>query len=127
LRGLEDARSGFVEGLVAATLFVGGQTVRERIYDALEQPRRGLLAPALRYLSGYSTPADVPLLLRLFDRHNPLRSIILNLVECVGAKAQPHLQKRIDAGGSDEPLAALERRQAMLEACTNPKDIGGGT
>ena len=118
LRGLEDARSGFIEGLVAATLAVGGDAMRERVYDALEVPSRGLLPPALRYLAGYGTAQDVPLLIGLFDRHFLLRQVILNLVESQGSVAIEALEARIEAGGDDGPLALLEQRLAILLACT---------
>ncbi len=117
LRGLEDARSGFVEGQIAATLYVGGPTVRERIYDALEHPSRGLLVAALRYLAAYAGPEDIPLLLSLFDRHLAQRSVLLNLVECQGEAAMPHLRARVERGGDDGPLEAIEQRLAVLEAC----------
>ncbi len=117
LRGLEDARSGYLEGLLAATLKVGGDAVRAVIDEALVDPRRGLLAPALRYLAAYACPDDVDLLLTLFDRHLPLRSIILNLVEGQGEAARPALAQRIAAGGEDAILTALEQRKALLDAC----------
>ncbi|MCB9539723.1 MAG: hypothetical protein H6704_26220 [Myxococcales bacterium] len=117
LRGLEDARSGYLEGLLAATLKVGGDAVRAVIDEALVDPRRGLLAPALRYLAAYACPADVDLLLTLFDRHLPLRSIILNLVEGQGEAARPALAQRIAAGGEDAIVTALEQRKALLDAC----------
>ena len=117
LRGLEDARSGFIEGLVAATLSVGGEAVRERIYDALDVPSRGLLPPALRYLAGYGTAQDVPLLIGLFDRHFLLRQVILNLIESQGGDAIAAIEARIEAGGDDAPLALLEQRLAILLAC----------
>jgi len=118
LRGLEDARSGFIEGLVAATLAVGGEHVRERVYDALDQPSRGLLPPALRYLASYGPATDLPLLIQLFDRHFLLRQIILNLIEAQGAEAIPALEARIAAGGDDSLLAMLEQRHEILVACT---------
>lgn len=117
LRGLEDARSGYLEGLLAATLQVGGGGVRAVIDEALVDPRRGLLAPALRYLAAYARAEDVDLLLSLFDRHLPLRGIILNLVEGQGEAARPALAQRIAAGGEDAIVTALEQRKALLDAC----------
>ncbi len=117
LRGLEDARSGYLEGLLAATLQVGGGGVRAVIDEALGDPRRGLLAPALRYLAAYARAEDVDLLLSLFDRHLPLRGIILNLVEGQGEAARPALAQRIAAGGEDAIVTALEQRKALLDAC----------
>lgn len=116
LRGVEDARSGALEGRLAATLHVGGAEVRAVIGQALRQPTRGLLAPALRFLAAYGEPADLPLLVELFDRHPPLRGVLLNLIEGQGAAAIEPLRARIDAGGEDAVVESLEQRLAMLEA-----------
>ncbi len=116
LRGVEDARSGALEGRLAATLHVGGAEVRAGVGQALRQPTRGLLAPALRFLAAYGEPADLPLLVELFDRHPPLRGVLLNLIEGQGAAAVEPLRARIDAGGEDAVVESLEQRLAMLEA-----------
>lgn len=120
LRGLEDARSGALEGQLAATLYVGGPAVREAVSRALRQPTRGLLAPALRFLAAYGDPADLPLLLDLHDRHPPLRGVLLNLVEGLGPAAIAPLRARIAEGGDDPVVEALEQRLAMLEAAHAP-------
>lgn len=117
LRGLEDARSGELEGLLAATLRLGGEGVRQSIADGLQDPRRGLLHPALRYLSTYGQPADLPLLFSLFEQHRLLRSVLLNLIEGQGHPALPFLEARIQRGGDDATLAVLERRRDVLKAC----------
>ena len=123
LRSLEDIRSGPVEALISATLFAGGSPVRAAIQQSIDAPARGLLAPGLRYLSTFATPDDVPLLIRLFDRHLPLRTVILNLIESQGVAALPALNVRIDAGGEDSLLLALEQRQANLLACEESTDL----
>ena len=117
LRGLEDARSGHLEGLLGATLHAGGAAVWATIDEALRQPRRGLLPPALRFLAAYADDAHVPLLLELFDRHPPLRSVILNLIEAHGEAARAALGVRIAEGGEDAMLAGMEQRKALLDAC----------
>lgn len=117
LRGLEDARSGAFEGQLAATLAAGGPEVREAIGQALRQPTRGLLAPALRFLTSHGDPADVPLLLDLYERHPPLRKLVLTLIEGMGAPAIASLERRIAEGGDDVILADLEQRHALLVAC----------
>lgn len=117
LRGLEDVRSGVVEGLLDATLHAGGETVREAVMDCLRDPTRGLVAPALRFLAAYAAADDARLLLSLFDRHPPLRGVILNLVEGLGGDAAGPLRRRIDEGGDDTVLTLLEERLALLSAC----------
>lgn len=116
LRGVDDARSGALEGRLAATLHVGGDAVRAVIGQSLRQPTRGLLAPALRFLAAYGAPDDLPLLVELFDRHPPLRGVLLNLIEGQGPAALEHLRRRVDAGGEDDVLALLEQRLAIVEA-----------
>ncbi|MCB9526719.1 MAG: hypothetical protein H6702_25530, partial [Myxococcales bacterium] len=117
LRGLEDARSGALEGALAATIHAGGPAVRAAVDQCLEQPDRGLLAPGLRFLAVHATAVDLPRLMALHDHHPPLRGILLNLVEGFGRAAVPALEARILAGGDDEPLARLEARLARLLAC----------
>ncbi len=116
LRGVEDARSGALEGRLAATLHVGGDAVRAVVGRALRQPTRGLLAPALRFLAGYGDADDLPLLIELFDRHPPLRAVLLNLIEGQGEAAIEHLRARVDEGGDDDIVEQLEQRLAILEA-----------
>lgn len=116
LRGLEDARTGTLESQLSATLHLGGPPVRAAIDHALRHPARGLLAPALRFLAAYARPADLPLLFDLFDRHPPLRSAVLNLIEAQGDAAIAPLRARIALGGEDTVMLALEHRLALLEA-----------
>lgn len=116
LRGLEDARTGALEGQLSATLHAGGPPVRAAIDQALRHPSRGLLAPALRFLAAYATPDDLPLLFDLFERHPPLRGVVLNLVEAQGEAAIAPLRAHIHRGGEDTVLLALEQRLALLEA-----------
>lgn len=116
LRGLEDARTGPLEGQLSATLHAGGPPIRAAIDHALCHPSRGLLAPALRYLAAYATPKDLPLLFDLFERHPPLRAVVLNLVEAQGEAAIAPLRARIADGGDDTLLLPLEHRLALLEA-----------
>lgn len=118
LRALEDARTGALEGQLSATLHAAGPTARAALDHALRHPARGLLTPALRYLAAYATPADLPLLIDLYDRHPPLRTLVLNIIEAQGAAAIAPLRARIHAGGDDLTLLALEHRLALLEAVT---------
>lgn len=117
LRALEAARGTRAEGQIAATLAVGGAAVRAAIDAGIQQPGRGLLTPALVWLSAYAVPADLPVLLDLLERHPPLRSIILGIIEGQGESARDALRDRIARGGDDATLAALEERHALLEAC----------
>lgn len=118
LRALENVRLGSLEGTLAATLYVGGPEVRAALDDGLRQPGRGLLTPALRYLAAYGTPADLPLLVDLFDRHPPLRTILLTLIEAQGAAAVRALEGRIRRGGEDAVLLSLEQRLDIVRTCT---------
>lgn len=118
LRALEDARTGALEGQLSATLHAAGPAARAALDHALRHPARGLLTPALRYLAAYATPDDLPLLIELYDRHPPLRAVVLNIIETQGPAAIPPLRARIRAGGDDLTLLALEHRLALLEAVT---------
>jgi HEAT repeat protein len=120
LRGLEDARTGTLESQLTATLHLGGPPVHAAIDHALRHPARGLLAPALRFLAAYARPADLPLLFDLFDRHPPLRTAVLNLIEAQGDAAITPLRARIALGGEDTLMLALEHRLALLEAIAAP-------
>lgn len=117
LRALEAARGTRAEGQIAATLAVGGAPVRAAIDAGIQQPGRGLLTPALVWLSAYAVPTDLPVLFDLLDRHPPLRGIILGIIEGQGEPARDALRARIARGGDDVTLAALEERHALLEAC----------
>jgi hypothetical protein len=118
LRALESARLGEIEGALTATLHVGGPEVQAALHDGLLQPGRGLLTPTLRYLASYSTPADLPLLVELFDHHPPLRNVLLNLIEAQGAPAASVLVERVRRGGEDAVLLALEQRLEVVRTCT---------
>ncbi len=120
LRALESVRLGEVEGALTATLHAGGPDVRAALRDGLLQPGRGLLAPALRYLAGYGTPEDLPMLVDLFDRHPPLRNVLLNLIEAQGPAAIEVLAERVRRGGEDAVLLALEQRMEVVQACAAP-------
>ena len=117
LRGLEEARSGVVEGALAATLRSGGAEAREAIDACLAHPSRGLLAPALRYLACLGHPDDLPLLMALYDRHPSMRSLVLNVIETQGPAALLALNLRIAQGGDDPVLLPLEQRRTLLRAC----------
>jgi hypothetical protein len=106
--------------VVATTIAAGGSAARQSIDEGLKLPSLGLLTPALRYLSGWATAEDVPVLLALFDAHPPLRAVILNLIETQVGDARDALEARIEAGGDDGPLHALEQRHAILEALGDP-------
>ena len=98
--------------LLANTPGIGAMTA-EQVEDAM-----GLLTPTLGYLAAYCTAADLPLLVELFDRHPPLRSVALNLIEAQGARGRGALRERLRLGADDGPaLASLERRLAVLDAC----------
>ena len=118
LRALEKTRGEPIEAAIAATLQAGSAEVRSAVDDCLEQPRRGLLVPALTYLAAYGTPDDLPILIALYDRHPPLRGILLNLIEAQGPAAVDALGVRVRRGGDEGVVAALERRLAVLVACT---------
>ena len=117
LRGLEDARTNEIEALLSATLFVGGEPVRDAIRGALTKAERGLMVPALRYIAAYGSSTDVPLLVELFERHGSLRTVLLNLIEIHGEAALEAIESRIARGGEDDLLLSLERRRAVLDAC----------
>jgi hypothetical protein len=117
LRALEAARATRAEGPIAATLAIGGPAVRAALDAGIQQPGRGLLTPALVWLAAYATPADLPVLLELLDRHPPLRGIVLGIIEALGEPAREALKARIARGGDDATLAAVEERLALLEAC----------
>jgi hypothetical protein len=117
LRALEAARGTRAEGQIAATLSVGGPAVRAAIDTGVQQPGRGLLTPALVWLSAYATASDLPVLFDLLDRHPPLRGIVLGIIESQGDSARDALRARIARGGDDLTLGALEERAALLEAC----------
>ena len=121
LRSLEDARTNELEALLSATLFVGGDDVREAIRDALTKAERGLMIPALRYVAAYGHAADVPLLVELFERHGSLRSVLLNLIEIHGQAALDAIETRIARGGEDDLLLSLEKRRAVLDACLHER------
>ena len=117
LRSLEDTRTNELEALLSATLFVGGDDVRDAIRGALTKAERGLMIPALRYVAAYGNAADVPLLVELFERHGSLRSVLLNLIEIHGEVALDAIESRIARGGEDDLLLSLEKRRAVLNAC----------
>ena len=117
LRALEDARTNETEALLSATLFVGGEPVREAIRGALTKAERGLMVPALRYIAAYGSSADVPLLVELFEQHSSLRTVLLNLIEIHGEAALEAIESRIARGGEDDLLLSLEQRRAVLDAC----------
>jgi hypothetical protein len=117
LRGLEDARSGAQAAALAATLAAGGAESRAAINEALETPARGLLPPALRYQAIFATADDLPQLLRLFDRHQPMRSIVLNIIESLGPVAQTALRAHLTTEAHPE----LARSLAILQA-TEPSE-----
>lgn len=120
LRALEDARSGTLEATLAATLRAAGPPAQLALDRALDEPARGLLASALRYLAIYAGPAELDRLESLFRRHPPMRGIILNLLESLGPAARPSLQTLIDDGGDDLIVTQLEHRLAVLDA-THPE------
>jgi|JI10StandDraft_1071094.scaffolds.fasta_scaffold79806_2 hypothetical protein len=115
---LEECREGEAEAALAATLALGGHTVQEALDEALRLPGRGLLAPALHFLQAYATSADLPRLIELFDRHPPLRTIVLALIELQGPAALPALEARLARGGDDSVVLMLERRIAVLRETT---------
>ena len=117
LRGLEKVRGEPLEGVVAATLYVGGSETRSAVHACLREPRRGLLVPALTYLAAYGTPDDLPTLINLYEHHPPLRGILLNLIETQGTPAVAILEERVRRGGDDAIVAGLETRLAVLKAC----------
>ncbi|MCA9525145.1 MAG: hypothetical protein KC549_02465, partial [Myxococcales bacterium] len=119
LRALDDARDGELQAALGATLFVGGPASAEAVEEALRLPGQGLLAAALRYLAAYGTAADLPALMGLFDRHHPMRGIVLALVELIGPAAIPALEARVAEGDDDATLYGLERRLALLQATTD--------
>ena len=116
LHRLEESRDD--ETTLAATLALGGPGVQEALDEALRLPGRGLLPPALRFLQGYATPSDLPRLIELYDRHPPMRTILLALIELLGASALPALEARLARGGDDGVVQALERRIAVLRETT---------
>lgn len=111
LHALSDAHP-----VLATTITAGGTAARNALDEGLRLPSLGLLTPALRYLSGWATARDVPLLIELYDAHPPLRAVILNLIETQAGDARAALAQRIAAGGDDDPLHALEQRHAILDA-----------
>lgn len=123
LHALEDARDPTLEATLGATLAMGGSAVVAAIDEALRLPGRGLVAPALHFLAAYGTREDLPRLVALFDRHPPLRGIVLALIELQGTDALPALQARLTRGGDDGPVLALERRIAILEATGRPQEV----
>ena len=56
-------------------------------------------------------------LLELYERHPPLRKLVLTLIEGMGAPAIALLERRIAEGGDDALLTDLEQRHALLVAC----------
>ncbi|MEZ4463412.1 MAG: HEAT repeat domain-containing protein [bacterium] len=119
LRALDDARDGELQAAIGATLFVGGADAAEAIDEALRLPGQGLLGASLKYLAAYGTAEDLPGLMVLFDRHPPMRGIVLALTELIGPPAVAALEARIADGGDDAALASLERRLALLRATTD--------
>lgn len=117
LRALEASQGARVEYAIAATLAAGGDAVRAALDDVLEQPGRGLLAAALHYWALYGAPSDVPLFLRVYERHTALRGLALALLELQGVAARERLRAYIEAGGDDAVLLPLEARLDLLEAC----------
>ena len=123
LHALEDSRCSALGGIISSTLAVGGHDVSKRIRMALQQPEHGLVVPALRYLASYGSPADVRVMIRLFDGHAPLRTMILNLLECHGYATLMALEQRIEEGGEDATLLQLEQRRDLLAACLSYENI----
>ena len=117
LRSLEAAQGARAEFAIAATLAAGGEAVRAALDEAIEQPGRGLLAPALQYYALYGAPSDVSLFLRAYERHPALRGLALALLELQGGAARERLRAYIEAGGDDAVLLPLEARLDLLEAC----------
>lgn len=111
LRAIEDG--GFAVG---ATIAAGGPEVAQIVDESLRLASLGLLAPALRHLSSWAEPADLPLLIELYDAHPPLRGVVLNLIEMQCGDAVAPLAARIEAGGEDGPLHGLESRHDLLAA-----------
>ena len=111
LHALDDTRHA-----LATTIAAGGAPARQMVDEGLRLPSLGLLTPALRYLASWATGDDVPLLIELFDAHPPLRGVILNLIEMQAGDALAPLAARIELGGSDDQLHALEARHAILAA-----------
>lgn len=111
LHALDDTRHA-----LATTIACGGPAARQLVDEGLTLPSLGLLTPALRYLSSWATGDDVPALIALYDAHPPLRGVILNLIEMQVGDATAPLAARIEAGGGDDQLHALEARHAILAA-----------
>lgn len=111
LGALEDG--GF---MIGATITAGGPGAAQAVDESLRLPSLGRLAPALRYLGCWATPAELPRLIALYDAHPPLRGVVLNLIEMQCGDAIAPVTARIEAGGEDGPLHGLEQRLALLEA-----------
>ena len=111
LHALDDTRHA-----LATTIACGGVQARQMVDEGLRLPSLGLLTPALRYLASWATADDVPALIALYDAHPPLRGVILNLIEMQVGDATAPLAARIESGGSDDQLHALEARHAILVA-----------
>jgi hypothetical protein len=122
LRALESASGTWLEGPLAASIHLGGAASREAVDGCLKQPGRGLLTAAVTWMSAYATPDDVAVLMALFDRHMPMRGVLLNLIEAQGPAAEPALAARVEVGGDDSTMLAVERRLAVMRAVR-----GGGS
>ena len=103
--------------LLALTLKSGGSTVRQEVAKALSQPERGLVLPAVRYLSICPDPLLVDELMNVYDNFDVTRSQVLTVIEYLGPVGLEAIRHSIEAGGDDRQLDPLLETEGWFQHC----------
>ena len=110
---------------LALTLKSGGRCVRQEISKALGQPERGLVLPAVRYLSMCPDPLLIDDLLRVYSNFDVVRSQVLTVLEYLGPKGLEIIKRAIEEGGDDRQLDPLLETESWFKHCVQQADEGG--
>ena len=105
--------------MLALTLKSGGRGVRQEVAQALSQPERGLVLPAVRYLSICPDPQLIDDLMSVYGNFDVVRTQVLTVIEYLGPIGLAAIRKTIESGGDDRELDPLLETESWLQHCIN--------